>query len=210
MDAMAEAVENCYCFLMCVTEKYRQSEPCQAEAKYANRLKKPIIPLLMQAGFENASGWLGIIMGDKIFVNFEKYPYEWCIEKIKKEIDAKLNKNNVSAEITSSVVSGVQKMENMPKTTLPLISHDVAITSNSKSTENWSDKEVNEYFVANNVDKTIIDAISPCDGQILKQLNYFRLKAPEFYVQILNTNKSANNNSMAILKFSYLLEKLFS
>lgn len=50
LDSMARAVENAYCVLMCVTEKYRQSVNCQAEAQYAFRLNKKIVPLIMQKG----------------------------------------------------------------------------------------------------------------------------------------------------------------
>ena len=45
LNSMAEAVENSYCVLICVTEKYRQSINCQAEAQYAFRINKPIVPL---------------------------------------------------------------------------------------------------------------------------------------------------------------------
>ncbi len=40
LESMAQAIENASCVLMCVTEKYRQSLNCQAEAQYAFRLKK--------------------------------------------------------------------------------------------------------------------------------------------------------------------------
>ena len=66
LDSMANAVENSCCVLMCVTEKYRQSINCQAEAQYAFKLTKPIIPCIMQKGCENVTGWLGIIIGDKV------------------------------------------------------------------------------------------------------------------------------------------------
>jgi hypothetical protein len=73
LDSMAKAIEDSFCVLMCVTEKYRQSVNCQAEAQYAFRINKPIIPLIMQQGYEKVSGWLGIIMGDRIFVNFSNF-----------------------------------------------------------------------------------------------------------------------------------------
>lgn len=50
LEAMANAVENAESVLMCVTEKYRQSVNCQVEAKYAFKLKKKIVPLIMQDG----------------------------------------------------------------------------------------------------------------------------------------------------------------
>jgi cell division FtsZ-interacting protein ZapD len=45
LDSMGDAVERASCVLMCVTEKYRQSIYCQAEAKYSFELKKPLFQL---------------------------------------------------------------------------------------------------------------------------------------------------------------------
>lgn len=59
LDSMAKAVETSDLILMCVTEDYRQSINCQSEAQYAFKLKKPIMPLIMQKGYENVGGWLG-------------------------------------------------------------------------------------------------------------------------------------------------------
>lgn len=50
LESMARAVENAQCVLVCVTEKYRQSVNCQAEAQYAFRLQKKIVPLILQKG----------------------------------------------------------------------------------------------------------------------------------------------------------------
>lgn len=59
LDSMAKAVENAEIVLICVTEKYRQSLNCQAEAQYAFRINKKIIPLIMQKGYGSVDGWLG-------------------------------------------------------------------------------------------------------------------------------------------------------
>jgi hypothetical protein len=56
IDAMANAIEDSFCVLMCMTEKYKSSENCRAEAEFAWQRRKPIIPLYMQAGYE-ADGW---------------------------------------------------------------------------------------------------------------------------------------------------------
>ena len=61
LESMANAVETSEAILMCVTEKYRQSNNCQAEAQYAFKLKKPIIPLIMQENYDKVGGWLGIL-----------------------------------------------------------------------------------------------------------------------------------------------------
>lgn len=94
MDAMAKAVEDSFCVLICITEKYRESLNCQAEALYAFKLRKPMVPLIMQDGYENVRGWLGMVMGDKIFINFTKYKYDECIKKLQQEIRAIRAKSN--------------------------------------------------------------------------------------------------------------------
>ena len=43
---------------MCMTEKYKQSPNCRAEAEYAFKLGVPIIPLIGQEGYM-PDGWLG-------------------------------------------------------------------------------------------------------------------------------------------------------
>ena len=66
LDSMGRAVEQCFCVLMCVTEKYRLSVYCQAEAKYAFKLDKPIIPLVMQSGYDSVSGWLNLLINGRV------------------------------------------------------------------------------------------------------------------------------------------------
>jgi len=42
-----------------------------AEAEYAFQLKKDIIPLMMQSNYR-ADGWLGMIMGSKLWIDFSR------------------------------------------------------------------------------------------------------------------------------------------
>ena len=63
LDAMAKAVENSSVVLVCVSERYKESPNCRAEAKYAFQLRKEIIPLMMQRNYM-PDGWLGIIVGE--------------------------------------------------------------------------------------------------------------------------------------------------
>lgn len=56
LDSIAEAIENSSCVLICMTEKYKQSSDCRAEAEYAFQLNKPIIPLIMQKDYK-PDGW---------------------------------------------------------------------------------------------------------------------------------------------------------
>lgn len=90
LDAMSEAVENCTVFLMCYSAKYSQSENCKSEAEYARKRKKIIIPCKMEKGFD-PSGWLGILIGSKIFYDFSgKYPFEKKMQELLRVVNSHL------------------------------------------------------------------------------------------------------------------------
>ena len=45
------------------------------EAEYAFARRKQIIPLMMEENY-TPDGWLGVILGAKIYMHFEKDPHE--------------------------------------------------------------------------------------------------------------------------------------
>jgi hypothetical protein len=53
---MAKGIESSWCVLICITEKYKQSENCRLEAEYVLQLKKPYVPLIMQKSYK-PDGW---------------------------------------------------------------------------------------------------------------------------------------------------------
>jgi hypothetical protein len=53
LEAMAEAIEKCKCVLVCITEKYKESNYCRLEAEYLMQQKKPFIPLLSKIPFHS-------------------------------------------------------------------------------------------------------------------------------------------------------------
>ena len=182
LDSMAKAVENSWCVIICITEKYRQSINCQSEAQYAFKLNKKIVPLIMESGYENVKGWLGLIIGDKIFVNFTKYEFEECIRRLKHELDIKDLNTRLDIEQSTHIV-------------------DL-----KKSVLHWTADEVFEWFVEQKIDENLRKALCPCNGIILEQLYTIRLDAPEFYFQALN---KYGVDLKAIILFTYNLKKLF-
>ncbi len=53
---MANAIEDSLCVIICMTEKYKQSSNCRAEAEYSFKLNKSIIPIIMQSNYK-PNGW---------------------------------------------------------------------------------------------------------------------------------------------------------
>lgn len=56
LESMSKAIESSKCVLMCITEKYKQSSLCRAEAEYAVELNKPIVPIIFQNDYK-PDGW---------------------------------------------------------------------------------------------------------------------------------------------------------
>jgi male-specific lethal 1 len=64
------------------------------EAEYAFQLKKKIVPLKMEKNYK-ADGWLGFIIGAKLFFDFSgKYPFENKITELIKDVQVSLNTQN--------------------------------------------------------------------------------------------------------------------
>jgi hypothetical protein len=194
LESMANAIENSFVVLICISERYRESINCQAEAQYAFKLKKPIIPLILQKGFENVSGWLGILMGDKIFINFTKYELEECFRRLKHEVDSKLEKPILANSIEKNV---------------ELKTSDVILekTNQISKAESMNEAECKLWFESKKIDPQILVSLGgSCDGKILKQIWEMKQRDPQFYDQSL---KSINLNFFSIAKYSAALEELF-
>lgn len=99
---MASAVENSFVVLMAINEQYHQSRYCRLgnfirlfpigylirlEAEYSVEQNKPSIPMMMQTGYR-PSGWLGIINGSKLHIDFSQLPFEEAFNLLLREIEA--------------------------------------------------------------------------------------------------------------------------
>jgi hypothetical protein len=90
LDCMAHAVEQSCIIIICMSEKYKQSPNCQSEAEYAYRLKKPFVPILVQSKYK-PDGWLGMLLGTKLYVDFTKSDFDSNYKKLVREIEATKN-----------------------------------------------------------------------------------------------------------------------
>ena len=66
LEAMASAVEGSHVIIFTASTAYHNSVNCRRELEYATKLNIPLIPLKMEKDF-HPRGWLGIVMGDKIY-----------------------------------------------------------------------------------------------------------------------------------------------
>lgn len=88
MTAMAHAIENSEFVLICMSEAYKQSPYCQAEAHYAFQRRCKLIPLVMKTKYK-PDGWLGIMVSGKLYVDFSKFEFATAYPMVKTEIEKK-------------------------------------------------------------------------------------------------------------------------
>lgn len=188
-----EAIENCYCYIMCLNEKYRQSISNQIEARYAFEINKPIISLIIQNGFESASnhGWLGIILACAYSIYFNKYNYNECMRLLEVKVNSAMIGNLSNGKFGNEIIEVKEK--NIEK----------------KEPEKYSENEVNLWLKRNNIDSLIVEFLQTltCDGLVLQQIYFMKINDPQFYN--FSFKKIPNLNFLSLVKFSAELDKLF-
>eukprot|EP00457_Paulinella_chromatophora_P002761 gb/GEZN01002766.1/.p1 GENE.gb/GEZN01002766.1/~~gb/GEZN01002766.1/.p1 ORF type:complete len:657 (+),score=83.15 gb/GEZN01002766.1/:63-2033(+) len=104
IDCMAYAMENAHTVLACVSEGYQNSQNCKAEAMYARELKKKVIFIKMDKGF-NARSWLGFVMGAQLYYNID----DWQIPVLPMLMDStEINKTTSPSTAATAAVPSIQ------------------------------------------------------------------------------------------------------
>ena len=138
----------------------------------------------MEKDYENVKGWLGLIIGDKIFVNFTKYSFDECMRRLKSELAYYLFPSSVLLNDSAS-------------------SHD-----QKTKPEEWTEAECACWFKENNLNMTIFESLKPCNGMILKEMFKMKKNSSDFFYKSLKEIEHLKLSS--IISFSSYLEKLFT
>ena len=69
VEAMSAAVEDCAVMCYGISQAYKESTNCRMEAQYAHQQEKDMVPLMMEDGYR-AKGWLGMILGMRLWYGF--------------------------------------------------------------------------------------------------------------------------------------------
>lgn len=59
---------------------------CSTEGEYAKVKERPIIPLMMERYYK-PDGWLGFVIGDKLYIDFSKFEFDDAYKSLMKEIE---------------------------------------------------------------------------------------------------------------------------
>jgi hypothetical protein len=67
-EAMAEAVQSSDIIVVLVSMGYKESANCRMECQYAMKQNKPLLFLVCEQSYTSPTGWLGLIMGQRMWV----------------------------------------------------------------------------------------------------------------------------------------------
>ena len=83
LESTLNEIDKSEWVLMCITEKYRQSNFCRAVANYALQKNKQIVPLIMQESYETPMGWLkALLTKNTSLIDFTKCDFDQSLQKL--------------------------------------------------------------------------------------------------------------------------------
>ncbi|KAL9981613.1 hypothetical protein ACROYT_G010339 [Oculina patagonica] len=195
LEAMAKAVEDSAVVLVCVSQRYKESPNCRSEAEYAYQLRKDIIPLMMQSNYK-ADGWLGMLVGTKLWIGFQsKHVVHSAVGKLIKELDGR----GKDCDATDGPPEANIRPSEASVLGAPRPATDVS---------GWTNQDVKKWLTEIGLGKICkTKNISELNGQILIDLQKLRGECPEYFYKGLEQTLNLKN-MFHLLKLTNELEKL--
>ena len=150
MDSMAQAIESSPTVVICMSEEYRKSNYCRAEAHYAFQRQRKIVPVLLEKYYK-PDGWLLFLVGQLLYVDFTKYEFSRAMEMLHKELSIK---NDIS-ELTGTIPT-----------------RSISVQPRPKHIQDWSITDVQQWLTEQNLEQ-MLRLLKNCNGRSLIYLHQY-------------------------------------
>jgi hypothetical protein len=147
-----------------MSEHYRKSNFCRAEAHYAFQRQRHIVPVLLQQHYK-PDGWLLFLTGQLLYIDFTKYEFERAVEMLWKEFK--------STNITKINVGMVRPKENTDfiPTMHSRVLNDASAQSNlPENILDWTQTHVHDWLIEHHLPQ-MSRLLTNCDGRSLVYLS---------------------------------------
>ncbi|CAF4582083.1 unnamed protein product [Rotaria sp. Silwood1] len=138
MDAMAEAIEQSNAVIICMSEEYRRSSYCRAEASYAFQRRVKIVPVLLQQHYR-PDGWLLFLVGQLLYINFTKHEFSKAVNLLIKELKVPVisdtGSENVHRKVEVNTTIPITSI--LPETSSMLILPENILDWNQTHVHDW-------------------------------------------------------------------------
>ncbi|CAM4984213.1 unnamed protein product [Rotaria socialis] len=195
MDAMAQAIEQSNTVIMCMSEQYRKSNYCRAEAQYAFQRERKIVPILLQKQYK-PDGWLLFIIGQLLYVDFNKYEFSRAMQMLHNELKVELMVETRAAPVRpkeDSVVAHSTTYISPPKVLRSSIV--------SENILDWTQSQVQNWLLEHNL-RQLSRLFTGCDGRSLLHLSkYMKNCKPQQILNLLEADARRRiNESISIIE----------
>jgi len=197
LETMAKAVENASVILVCVSQRYKESPNCRSEAEYAYQLRKDIIPLMMERNYR-PDGWLGMIVGTKLWIDFRNsYGIETGVVKLLRELGGRGRQDQGNDLTDASQMGNTDQVQEDHPPATPKVS---GISS-------WTSHDVECWLKDIGLDEVCRTVLPRLDGQTLIYLYALRDECPDYFYRCLESNLNLRD-MFDVFKFREELCKL--
>lgn len=100
MQAMADAIEQSRCVIICMSDSYCVSPYCRAEAQFAFEKQRTLIPIRIQTGYK-PQGWLAFLISGRMYVDFIKMNFDAAYTQLASEF----RQNHTDGKDVTTIVS---------------------------------------------------------------------------------------------------------
>jgi hypothetical protein len=142
MDAMAQAIEQSRTVVICISEQYRRSNYCRAEAHYAFQRQLHIVPILLDEHYK-PDGWLLFLLGQLLYVNFGKYEFSRAMKMLITEIQA-VYINKTTTVVVKSNEKSAAELSGLPVVSSSLTTEPLEIPDNILE---WTQTHVHDWLI---------------------------------------------------------------
>ncbi|CAF1407133.1 unnamed protein product [Rotaria sordida] len=198
MDAMAQGIEQSHIIIVCMSEHYRKSNYCRAEAHYAFQQQRKIVPLILQKQYK-PDGWLSFLIGHLLYVDFNQYEFSQAMKMLFKELKVEhiceTNAVPIRPKADAAVRFPTLSVSSPKRSASPTFSQNIL---------QWTQKQVQDWLLEHNLVQ-MSRLLMNHDGRSLIYLSqYMKNCQPQ---QILNSLQQDSlrriNESISLIELSY-------
>ncbi|CAF2670859.1 unnamed protein product [Rotaria sp. Silwood2] len=198
MDAMVEAIEQSRTIMICMSEQYRRSNYCRAEAQYAFQKQLNIVPILLQKHYK-PDGWLAFLIGSLLYIDFTKNEYSKALELLMNELKMADTRNEIS---TKSVQSKLHSVELLAITSCLTQPPSQSITF-PENVQHWTETHVHRWLSENDLPQ-MARILLDMDGLNLIYFSEYMIKSePQHILSLLQQDSLRRiNENVSLIEIS--------
>ena len=165
-QSMAQGIEASEIILICMSNPYKQSAYCQSEAEYAYTRRRHMIPVLVEKNYR-PDGWLGLICGSKLRVDFTKGEFGQVFQMLIAQIQ--LHHRQESTNGTTPLSHETTVKVNNPSLGRIRLESERLITDNDRLFQNWTHEDLLKFLREKQLDifRPLFENEELFDGQAL-------------------------------------------